>query len=244
MCGGGATLQAHCWSKSLQKRAFDIFVSALTLSCTTLIGAIVCALVKLSSKGPALFRQRRVGLNGRLFTVYKFRTMVEDHKNGPGLTRHGDRRLTSVGKILRKLKLDEIPQFYNVLRGDMSLVGPRPKLPEYSVMSDWKYRPGITGLATLAFRHEEELLRDVPGDELDVFYHSEIRPRKARLDRWYMRKASFLSDLIIIWRTAAACLAHSPVRRHAIPRRASIRTTEWAGERRSLGMALETDSVE
>jgi lipopolysaccharide/colanic/teichoic acid biosynthesis glycosyltransferase len=237
-------LQARSWSKSPQKRVFDIIVSALVLACTMLIGAIVCALVKLTSKGPALFRQSRVGLNGTLFTVYKFRTMIEDHRNGPGLTRHGDHRLTSVGKILRRLKLDEIPQFYNVLRGDMSLVGPRPKLPEYSVASDWKYRPGITGLATLAFRHEEEMLRDIPSGELDAFYDSEIRPRKARFDRWYMRSASFGSDLTILWRTASACLASSPSRRRVILLRPSTRPAEWAEECRGLGMALETESVE
>lgn len=237
-------LQAHCWSKSLQKRAFDIIVSFVILAFTFVIGAIVCVFVRFSSKGPALFRQSRVGLNGRLFTVYKFRTMVEDHRDGPGLTRHGDHRLTSVGKILRKLKVDELPQFYNVLRGEMSLVGPRPKLPEYSVVSDWRYRPGITGLATLAFRHEEEMLRDIPSDELDAFYDSEIRPRKARLDRWYMRKASFVSDLIIIWRTASACLAPSPSRQRTISRRPSPQPAEWAGERRGLGMALETESVD
>jgi lipopolysaccharide/colanic/teichoic acid biosynthesis glycosyltransferase len=237
-------LQVRCWSKSLHKRTFDIIVSALILACTFFIGAIVCVFVRLTSKGPALFRQSRVGLNGRLFTVYKFRTMVEDHRNGPGLTRHGDRRLTSVGKILRKMKLDELPQFYNVLRGDMSLVGPRPKLPEYSVVSDWRYRPGITGLATLAFRHEEEMLRDIPSDELDSFYDSEIRPRKARLDRWYMRRASFVSDLTIIWRTASVCLAAGPMRQRTISRRPATRPAEWAGEHRSLGMALETESVD
>ncbi|MGA9884337.1 MAG: sugar transferase [Candidatus Acidiferrales bacterium] len=229
----------------MKKRAFDIIVSAMILVSTIAIGAIVCIVVRLTSKGPALFRQKRVGLNGRLFTVYKFRTMiVQDHKEGPGLTRNGDTRLTFVGKALRKLKLDEIPQFYNVLRGDMSLVGPRPKLPEYSVASDWRYRPGITGLATLAFRHEEEMLQDIPGDELDTFYDSEIRPRKARLDRRYMRKASFASDFTIIWKTAAACLSPKPTRWHAIPSQSSVSLPEWADERGSMAMALETESVE
>ncbi|MGH9740499.1 MAG: sugar transferase [Candidatus Acidiferrales bacterium] len=238
-------MDGHGWSKSPKKRAFDIIVSLIILASTFVIGAIVCIVVRLTSKGPALFRQKRVGLNGRLFTVYKFRTMVaQNDKTGPGLTRNGDTRLTFVGKILRKLKLDEIPQFYNVLRGDMSLVGPRPKLPEYSVASDWRYRPGITGLATLAFRHEEEMLQDVPGDELDTFYDSEIRPRKARLDRRYMRKASFASDFIIIWKTAAACLSPKPTRWHAMPNRSAVRVPEWADERGSMAMALETESVE
>lgn len=239
-------MDGHGWSKSLKKRAFDIVVSAVVLVCTFAIGVVVCMVVRLTSRGPALFRQKRVGLNGRSFTVYKFRTMVvQNDKEGPRLTRNGDIRLTFVGKILRKLKLDEIPQFYNVLRGDMSLVGPRPKLPEYSVASDWRYRPGITGLATLAFRHEEEMLRDIPGDELDAFYDTEIRPRKARLDRRYMRKASFASDLSIIWKTAAACLSSKPLNGRAMPsRRRSVQMPEWVDERPSMGMALETESVE
>ncbi len=240
-------MEGHGWSKSLKKRAFDIIVSAIVLASTFAIGAILCIVVRLTSKGPALFRQKRVGLNGRLFTVYKFRTMVsQNHEGGPGLTRNGDIRLTFVGRVLRKLKLDEIPQFYNVLRGDMSLVGPRPKLPEYSVASDWRYRPGITGLATLAFRHEEEMLRDIPGDELNAFYDSEIRPRKARLDRRYMRKASFASDSIIIWKTAAVCLSPKPMRWRAMPSQRSVPLPEpqWAEERGSMAMALETESVE
>ncbi|MGI0134950.1 MAG: sugar transferase, partial [Candidatus Micrarchaeaceae archaeon] len=101
-------MEGHVWSKSVKKRAFDIVVSAVVLAATFAIGAIVCAVVRLTSKGPALFRQKRVGLNGRPFTVYKFRTMVvQNDKEGPRLTRNGDIRLTFVGKILRKLKLDE-----------------------------------------------------------------------------------------------------------------------------------------
>ncbi len=236
-------VRTHYWSKSLQKRAFDMMVSAALLSVTIVMGAIVCALVKMTSKGPALFCQRRVGLNGELFTLYKFRTMLAN-SGGVGLTRDGDVRLTKVGKILRKLKFDEIPQFYNVLRGDMSLVGPRPKSPEYSVASDWQYRPGITGLATLAFRHEEELLGNVPAHELSAFYDAEVKPLKARLDRWYMHRASFFSDVIVIWKTAASCIAPSPLRRLRTTRQISLRLPVRIAEQDGIAMSLEIESVE
>lgn len=248
-------MRSFGWSTSHQKRVFDIIISALVLSGTSFIAVIVWIAVKVTSEGPVLFRQARVGFNGKLFVVYKFRTMtVEKSRRGVGLTREGDARLTYVGKILRKLKLDEMPQFYNVLRGDMSLVGPRPKLPEYAAISDWLYRPGITGFATLAFRREEELLRKVPAEELNEFYKAEIKPLKARLDRWYMRRASFMSDLTLIWKTGASCFAPAPLR---LPRAARQFSTPiatpistpmpiatWVSERDALAMSLETESVE
>lgn len=238
-------MRTQCWSTSLQKRAVDVALSVCILSLTIVIGAIAFALVKLTSKGPALFRQRRVGLNGHPFTLFKFRTMVAD-STGVGLTRDGDARLTKVGAFLRKLKFDEIPQFYNVLRGDMSLVGPRPKLPEYAVASDWLYRPGITGFATLVFRREEEMLRDIPAEELTAFYDAEIKSFKARLDRWYMRRASLASDLGVIWKTAAACFLPGPLRLPKPAQRVSTPASRpaWMNEQDDVTMSMETESVD
>lgn len=233
-----------CWSTSPQKRSFDVAVAIAVLFATFIVGLIVWVLVKFSSTGPAFFRQRRVGRGGKLFTVYKFRTMVtEEHDKGPCLTRCGDHRLTSVGKVLRKLKIDELPQFYNVLRGDMSIVGPRPKLPQYSVHSDWNYRPGITGLGTLAFRMEEDMLRNVEPGELDAYYDRKIKPLKARLDRWYMHRASFISDVQIIWATAG-CIAR-PLRPDGKKtRRILVDAPAWEKEAESIRISLEAESID
>jgi lipopolysaccharide/colanic/teichoic acid biosynthesis glycosyltransferase len=167
--------------------------------------------VRLTSPGPAFFTQFRVGRRGRHFRIYKFRTMSSGSEiNGPGLTRDGDGRITGVGFWLRKLKLDEFPQFYNVLRGDMSLVGPRPKLQQYAGIVDMPYRPGVTGAASLAFRHEEKLLSRVHPSRMDDFYHQHIRPLKARIDARYMCRATFWSDMRLAGATFFACLAPTP----------------------------------
>ena len=126
--------------------------------------------------------------------------------SGPGLTRGGDSRITCVGRILRKLKLDELPQFYNILRGDMSLIGPRPKLPQYAAIRNMPFRPGITGAATLAFRREEEVLRQVHPSLLDAFYNQHIRPMKANIDLNYMAHATLWSDMRIVAATFLACV--------------------------------------
>jgi lipopolysaccharide/colanic/teichoic acid biosynthesis glycosyltransferase len=145
-------------------------------------------------------------------------TVAPIRNSGLHLTREGDSRITKLGSLLRKLKIDELPQFYNILRGDMSLVGPRPKLPEYEAIQNMPYRPGITGAATLAFRHEEKILTRVHPTQINEFYNQHIRPAKARIDVYYMCRASFWSDLRLIGATFLACF--TPARTSA-PRHGS-----------------------
>jgi lipopolysaccharide/colanic/teichoic acid biosynthesis glycosyltransferase len=128
---------------------------------------------------------------------------VEDPPGLP-ITVTGDPRITALGAFLRRYKLDELPQFWNVLIGDMSLVGPRPKLPHHEGLN-LSYRPGITGMATLAFRDEENLLSVIPQYQLDSVYDKYIKPTKARLDSEYMKSATFWSDLTVLWSTAFSC---------------------------------------
>jgi lipopolysaccharide/colanic/teichoic acid biosynthesis glycosyltransferase len=199
---GPAPATSGGWSLSIERRCFDFTVSLLVLIAALIPGLLVYLLIRATSKGPVLFRQKRVGYGGGLFTLYKFRTMeVTESGSGPGLTQDGDPRIKGIGRILRKLKLDELPQFYNVLRGDMSLVGPRPKLPKYAAAADSLCRPGITGFATLVFRAEEELLQHLPATDLDGFYEARIKPLKSRLDIRYMKKASLFSDVRILFLT-------------------------------------------
>lgn len=149
-----------------------------------------------------------MGRNGHEFTLYKFRSMCPKKGSNSSITVSGDVRITPVGALLRRYKLDELPQFWNVLRGDMSLVGPRPKLPHHEALL-MPCRPGITGVATLAFRNEEEFLSEIPEGELETFYELFVKPAKAQLDLEYMRTATLVSDMKVLWRTASACLFSS-----------------------------------
>jgi lipopolysaccharide/colanic/teichoic acid biosynthesis glycosyltransferase len=195
---------ASPWSISAAKRLLDLGSALLALVLLAPLILLVALLVAFSSPGPVLFTQKRVGRLGRLFTIYKFRTM-EVRADGPSHTRSGDPRITPVGRFLRKYKLDELPQLYNVLVGDMSVVGPRPKLPHHEALH-MPFRPGLTGAATLAFRQEEEMLRHIPDHELEHYYAEKIKPVKVQLDCDYMEQSSFRSDVAMVLYTLTACL--------------------------------------
>jgi lipopolysaccharide/colanic/teichoic acid biosynthesis glycosyltransferase len=200
------------------KRGLDAFVSAMMLVVMSPLLLIVCVLVKLTSRGPVFYRQERVGEDGRPFKIMKFRSMVVDaDRRGPGLTSAGDPRVTRCGAVLRRLKIDELPQFWNVLIGDMSLVGPRPELPVYVANYDSRQRavltvrPGITDTASIAFRWEEELLAQRSNPE--QFYKEDILPRKLALNLEYVANISLGYDFLLIIRTVR-CLFSSPSANH------------------------------
>ena len=193
------------------KRAFDIFLSLLVLSISSPLFLLVAIAIKLESRGPVFFKHERVGLNSQRFQLYKFRTMVENAAQiGPNITREGDPRITRVGKLLRSWKIDELPQFINVLRGEMSVVGPRPETPDYVALYTpeqrrvLSMRPGMAGLAFVAYRNEEKLLAQAenPRD----FYINHIMPEKLKLDLEYVDNQSFLHDLKIIVRAFRAVI--------------------------------------
>jgi len=188
------------------KRSFDLVSAAcgvLLLSPVFLLGVLA---VKLSGPGPVLFSHRRVGLNFKPFFTYKFRTMVADaYKNGSAITSSGDVRITPIGRFLRKTKLDELPQLFNVLKGDMSLVGPRPEVEQYVEMfrEDYKtilsVRPGITDYAAIEYRNEEVVLARYADPQ--KAYAKEVLPAKIALYKVYILDQSFFTDLKILIRT-------------------------------------------
>ena len=186
------------WSRSGAKRLFDCACVLLALPLLVPVFLLIALAVRLTSSGPVLFLQERMGRHGRAFTIFKFRTLahaadIEHH----AVTTAANQRFTPVGPFLRRWKLDELPQLLNVLLGDMSLVGPRPKMPEHLVAAI-PCRPGITGAATIAFGREESFLAQLHKDQLDVCYHTVILPAKRSLDTHYMAHATFLSDLKLI----------------------------------------------
>jgi lipopolysaccharide/colanic/teichoic acid biosynthesis glycosyltransferase len=192
------------------KRPFDVVTSSIGIvALSPLFGAIAAA-IKLDSPGPIMYRATRSGRGGRPFTMYKFRTMQERREtHGPKITTHADRRITRVGRLLRPTRLDELPQLWNVLRGDMSLVGPRPEDPHYVELysADDRAvllaRPGITSLATLLYRDEERLL---VGEGWERVYVEQVMPTKLAIDRAYVERRSLWLDLKILAATALAPL--------------------------------------
>lgn len=193
------------------KRIFDLTFATGLLLATVPLMLLASALVRLDSLGGAIFRQTRIGLNGSPFTLLKFRSMTvpetTDSEFAPGETA----RVTRIGRILRKTKLDELPQLWNVLVGDMSLVGPRPEVPAWTEVHRARWdrvlsvRPGLTDPASLMFRHEEELLAAAENPE--TTYRDEILPRKLELAERYIRDRSFLGDLTLLSATAWAVLS-------------------------------------
>jgi lipopolysaccharide/colanic/teichoic acid biosynthesis glycosyltransferase len=209
-CSCAPSVGVSRWKYSTGKRLLDLAASLFVLLIGLPVTLLIALAVKLDSPGPVFFRQERVGKDRKLFKLIKFRTMVWGYEAGPGLTRRGDSRVTVVGRVLRKWKLDELPQFLNVLRGDMSLVGPRPDLQNYVATLDperlrvLSLRPGITGAASLQFRNEEEVLGAVPESDLEHFYVSQILPQKVDIDLAYAQTATLLDDLAILGRTLAS----------------------------------------
>ena len=187
------------------KRYFDLSVSIVSLVILLPVFLLVAVAIKLEDGGPVFFFQERVGRNFSTFKVVKFRTMTTDPKvAGPLVTSENDKRITKVGKILRKLKIDELPQIFNVLRGEMSIVGPRPEVPKYVKLFEKDYRklltvrPGMTGYASVVFRNEEQILSRYT--EPETGYVTEILPKKIKLELIYVSRVSFIFDIkIFLW---------------------------------------------
>ena len=192
------------------KRAFDVFFSAGALLVLSPLLLAVAVWVRLDSVGPIFFRQCRVGREGREFDIFKFRTMAGDASiRGPQITVGSDARITRCGEFLRKYKIDEFPQFINVLLGDMSVVGPRPEVPRFVALypSETRavvlsVRPGITDLASIEYRDENALLGRSADPE--SAYVNEVMPAKLAYCERYVRERSFVGDLSIIKRSFAA----------------------------------------
>src|SRR5437870_1181829 len=188
------------------KRAYDVFLSFCGLVVLSPLFVIIGALIKASDGGAVFYRQVRVGMHGRPFRIRKFRTMVPlADSTGPLVTGDRDARVTRIGRILRRTKLDELPQLWNVLRGEMSLVGPRPEVARYvehytaEQRAILRYKPGITDLASLRFRNEESLLQI--SETTETFYVEQCLPRKLQLNQEYAQRANLLTDTWIILQT-------------------------------------------
>jgi lipopolysaccharide/colanic/teichoic acid biosynthesis glycosyltransferase len=190
----------------VSKRAFDVVTALLGLIILSPLLLLVALLIKLDSPGPVFFRQERMGKGFRSFRIYKFRTMVHDapHKGGP-ITFGADPRITQLGRILRKTKIDELPQLINVLRGEMSVVGPRPEVRPYVELfrADYeeilKVLPGITDFASVKYRDETEVLGRF--EDPTAAYVGHVLPEKINLAKEYVRRSSLFLDISLIFKT-------------------------------------------
>lgn len=188
----------------MTKRLFDIVASGIGIIFFFPVLLVIAILIKIQMPGPVLFRQIRAGRFGKPFIINKFRTMSLDH-NGSSISVKGQSRITPLGSVLRKYKLDELPELWNVIIGEMSLVGPRPDVPEYTEKLTGEerkileLRPGITGPASLKYVREEELLASVA--DPTEYNDSVIWPDKVRINLDYYYKRSFSMDLHFVFRT-------------------------------------------
>ena len=191
--------------ESIQKRIFDFFFSLIGLGLSWPIILLAWLIASIETKSNGFFLQKRVGKDGKLFNIIKIKTMYKSKNNYSTVTTKNDARITKSGKIFRKFKIDELPQLINILKGDMSFVGPRPDVPGYADKLEGEdriilsVRPGITGPATLKYKNEEEILASV---EDPVKYNDEvIWPDKVRINKEYIRNWSLKKDIYYIWKT-------------------------------------------
>lgn len=197
-----------------ERRWFDLGVAVLALVALSPLFALIALLIMLDSPGPVLYRGLRAGKHGMPFYIFKFRTMIAGAaRRGSGITTRNDPRITRVGRWLRRSKLDELPQLLNVVRGEMTLVGPRPEDPWYVERYSLQQRqvlqvpPGITGPASVAFRHEERMLA---GADWQSIYLNRVMPRKLALELDYLHHRTFRSDLRLIVETVLSLFREEP----------------------------------
>ena len=204
------------------KRLFDIIGAIVGLLFLFPVLILAALLVKLDSRGPVLFRQERIGKAFKPFFIYKFRTMVQDASSrGSSLTVGNDPRITRVGRILRKTKIDELPQLINVVKGEMTFVGPRPEVRKYVELfrSDYeeilKLRPGVTDIASLKYQDEAKLMGQFENPEEE--YVRRILPDKIRLAKEYVQRSSLLFDVGLILRTLPRLIGFKASRPEIVP---------------------------
>ena len=190
------------------KRLFDVAFSLLALVVLAPLLLVIAVAIKLSGPGPVFFRQERVGRGGRTFRIWKFRTMVADAPDkGAQITAAGDARITRAGRLLRRFKLDELPQFINVFVGEMSIAGPRPEVSRYVAMYNDRQRrvlsarPGMTDYASIAYADEERLLASA--EDSESMYVNEVMPHKLELNLKYIDERSLWVDIKLIVKTFA-----------------------------------------
>lgn len=203
--------ELHRTHSSPAQRALDLLIALPALIVLLPLCALIAVWIKRDSPGPVFFRQQRVGRGGQLFRIWKFRTMITDaEQRGAQLTIGRDPRITLSGHFLRRYRLDELPQLLNVLKGEMSIVGPRPEVPRYVARytSEQRrilnFRPGITSPASIAFRNESELL--AAQSDPEAFYCAEVLPAKVKQDLRYAQQATVWSDCVVIAQTVRRLL--------------------------------------
>ena len=205
--------QRRGWFRA--KRVFDVIVSLIMLVFLAIPMAAIAAMIKLDSKGPVFFRQERVTQYGRIFKIYKFRTMVNNASRiGSQVTVAGDARITKVGKFLRKFRLDEFPQLLNIIAGDMTLVGTRPEVKKYvekytdEMMATLLMPAGVTSYASIMYKDEDEVISNLQksGKTVDEIYIEDVLPEKMKYNLEYIRKFSFGYDIRLCFKTVIGVL--------------------------------------